>query len=187
MENTQNINIAERNLYLSGDINQENISNINVELLKILQEDEEQENLQKKFKRRPIKLYINSFGGSVYDCLSLADIMIFSKTPIHTYCTGYAMSAAFILFICGAKRCMSHHATLMYHQMGSTYGFKIADAEESVSECKRLEKIVNEIIINRTKITPLQLQENRKMKSDWYMDISEALELGCADEEISIF
>ena len=183
----QNLTIAERNLYLSGNIDQENISTINIEILKILQEDEEQENIQKKYKRKPIKLYINSFGGSVYDCLSLVDIMIFSKTPIYTYCTGYAMSAAFVLFICGTKRYMSHHATLMYHQISGTYSPKIADAEESVSECKRLEKAVNEIIINRTKITPLQLQENRKMKSDWYIDISEALDLGCADEEISSF
>ena len=39
----QNLTIAERNLYLSGNINQENISTINIEILKILQEDEEQE------------------------------------------------------------------------------------------------------------------------------------------------
>ena len=41
----QNLTIAERNLYLSGNIDQENISTINIEILKILQEDEEQENI----------------------------------------------------------------------------------------------------------------------------------------------
>lgn len=184
MEINTNTNISDRLLYLSGEINQENISIINKELLKIIQEDNNNEYTQKNYKRQPIKLYINSFGGSVYDCLSLIDLIIFSRTPIYTYCTGYAMSAGFLVFICGDKRFMSKHATLMLHQIGGTHSFKIADVEESIAEYKRIENVLNEIITSRTKITPIQIQENRKMKSDWYMDISEALKLGCADEEL---
>lgn len=174
----------DRVIYLTDEIKDSTVSEVNKKLLKLIKEDNKKENELKEFKREPIELYINSFGGSVYDALSLIDIMIHSKTPIHTIVTGYAMSAAFIIFICGTKRFMSKYATLLLHQVSHYTGGKIGDLEITLAEDQRLQKLLEHIILERTKITSLQLEDNRITKSDWYIPIDEAIKLGCADEEL---
>ena len=78
------INTDKRLFYLSDDINSETIGQLCFYLLNIIQEDDEKDEKQKDFKREPIKFYINSNGGNVYDMWGLIDIMLNSKTPIHT-------------------------------------------------------------------------------------------------------
>ena len=174
--------IKDRNLYLYGEIEEKNIKEINSELLNLLIQDKENEESQKNFKRKPINIFIDSYGGKVYDCLSLIDLITFSKTPIYTYCSGYAMSCGFLIFISGAKRFIGNYATLMCHQISGRLDFKITDIEESLTEYKRIESVINSIIITKTKITPTQLKQNREGKTDWYINASDAIKLGCADE-----
>ena len=176
--------INKRAFYLTGEIDNQSIRDINIQLLKIIKEDNEQEEKLKEYKREPIELYINSFGGSVYDAFSLIDIIIHSNTPIHTICTGYAMSAGFLIFICGAKRLMTPHATLMIHQISGGFKGKFGDIEVGLEEYQRVEKIINKLIFERTKITPKMMEKNRKQKEDWYLNTTEAIELCCNDEEM---
>ena len=176
--------INNRAFYLTGEIDAKTIQDINMQLLKIIKEDNNQERTLKEYKREPIELYINSFGGSVYDAFSLIDIIIHSNTPIHTICTGYAMSAGFLIFICGAKRLMTPHATLMIHQISGGFKGKIGDIEVGLEEYQRIEKLINNLIFQRTKITPKMMEKNRKQKEDWFLDTTEAINLCCCDEEI---
>jgi ATP-dependent Clp protease protease subunit len=53
-------------------------------------------------KSSPIVIYIDSYGGSVYQCLGLISVMMNSKTKIHTI-TGVANECNMIL-ISGHKR-----------------------------------------------------------------------------------
>lgn len=100
MSNTNNVyaDNDKRMLILSDDIDNCSIAKVMFNLLFILHIDDEREAKEINFKREPIKLYINSDGGEVYDMWGLIDIMLNSKTPIHTYCTGHAMSAGFSFF-----------------------------------------------------------------------------------------
>ena len=175
--------INNRAFYLTGEIDAKSILDINIQLLKIIKEDNEQEKILKEYKREPIELYINSFGGSVYDAFSLIDIIIHSNTPIHTICTGYAMSAGFLIFICGAKRFMTPHATLMIHQISGSFKGKIGDVEVGLEEYQRIEQLINNLISQRTQITPKMMEKNRKLKEDWFLDTTEAIKLCCCDEE----
>ena len=97
-------NREDRLFYVYGDINARNCADVAYDISQINQEDEEKDNKEKDFKRKPIKVYFNSFGGSVYDMWLLVDTILGSKTPVYTYCTGYAMSAAFIIFLSGHKK-----------------------------------------------------------------------------------
>ena len=94
-KNNTYVDENKRLIYISDDIDNSSIGQICWSLLYLLQEDEEKEEKEKNYVREPIKIYVNSYGGSVYDMWALIDIMLSSKTPIYTYCTGYAMSAAF--------------------------------------------------------------------------------------------
>ena len=113
-ENTYS-NREKRLFYLSDEVDNGSIGQLCWSLLLQLQDDDKKESKEKDFVREPIKIYINSFGGSVYDMWSLIDIVLNSKTPIYTYCTGYAMSAAFLIFLAGHKRFATKHANFMYH------------------------------------------------------------------------
>lgn len=110
-------NIDNRTFYLSDNVDNESIGKLTWKFLQQIQEDDEKDEKEKDYKREPIKLYINSYGGFVDDMWGLIDIILNSKTPIYTYCTGYAMSAAFNIFLAGNKRYCYKHSTFMYHQM----------------------------------------------------------------------
>ena len=64
-----------------------------------------------------IKIYIDSYGGQVYQCFGLIGVME-SKTEIHTVCSA-AMSCGFIILINGHKRFAYRHATPLYHRVSS--------------------------------------------------------------------
>lgn len=71
------LNIDERLFYISNDIDNETMGKICFNLLYLLQEDDNKEEKEKNFERKPVKIYINSYGGSsVYDMWSLIDIML---------------------------------------------------------------------------------------------------------------
>lgn len=117
-----NVWCYDRIIYLANDIRNISIGYTNAYLLSLIEKDDKGEAKEKEYKREPIKIYINSYGGNLYDMWSLIDIILNSKTPIYTYCTGYAMSAGFKIFLAGHKRFVSKHATLLYHQLSGWTG-----------------------------------------------------------------
>lgn len=184
MANNVFINTDKRLFYLSNDINNSTIGELNFYLLNILQEDDKNDEEQKNFTRKPIKIYINSYGGDVYDMWALIDIMLNAKSPIYTYCTGYAMSAAFQIFLAGSKRFASKHSTFLYHQTYHGYSGKHQELIEDMNEFNYLQNDIESYVKNRTKITEKKLKEIREKKIDWYIHCDEALELGIVTDII---
>ena len=111
---------------------------------------------------------------------SLVDIMLQSKTPIYTYCTGYAMSAAFMIFLAGHKRIVTTHSTLMYHQLSQYISGKYQDMVENQKETDWVQKASEDFVFDRTKITRKALKENREKKQDWIFHSEDALKYGIA-------
>lgn len=64
---------------------------------------------------KPIKLLINSPGGSVEDGQAVVDAILTSKAPIITVAMGKAMSAAFDIFLAGDYRVVYPNTVLMCH------------------------------------------------------------------------
>lgn len=179
------VNNKTRTFYLSDDIDNSSIGFINSALLTLIEKDNEAERKSKgDFVRKPIKLYVNSYGGEVYDMWGLIDIIKNSETPIYTYCTGYAMSAAFVIFIAGHKRFISNHATLLYHQMSCWRSGTYQDLLEDGEERDWLQNSIESFIKGNTNIKQSKLNAVRKNKIDWYIHADKAIELGIADEII---
>ena len=178
------INTDKRLFYLSDDINNSTIAQMNFNILYILDEDEQNEKEKCNYERKPIHIYINSNGGDVYDMWSLIDIMLNSKTPIYTYCTGYAMSAAFNIFLAGSKRFVSKHATLMYHQVRCWRTGKYQDLVEDRIEMDLIQTNIESYIKSRCTITSEMLCDNRVHKQNWFIHPCEATKLGIATEII---
>lgn len=178
-------NVKLKTIYMHDKIKPETIAHINAILLEFLANDELQDKKKTKTKTKatiePIKLYINTYGGFIDDMWSLIDLILKSKTPIHTYCTGYAMSAGFQIFLAGHKRFLSEHSKLMYHQIsGGTRG-TYTDIIQSIPDLTRDQTQIEKYVISRTNIIQEKLDEVREKKLDWYIYPEEALRLGIAD------
>lgn len=134
------------------------------------------------YRPQPIKIYIDSYGGAVYQCFGLLGVMEKSETPIHTIVTGAAMSCGFMILISGHERFGYTHSTPLYHQVSSGFYGKIKDMEEHLEESKRLQKKIEDLTLARTNISKKKLAEILKNKIDWYMSAEEALSLGVIDK-----
>ena len=181
-------NPKERNLFLSSQVDQDSINSISKSILAIEEDDKYLTKLYAlhslEYKPKAIKLYIDSYGGNVYQCYGLLGIMKSCKVPIHTIVTGCAISCGFLISIAGHKRFGYPKSTYMYHQVSSSGRGKAKDLEEDIIETKRLQKMLEEHTLECTKIPKSKLKEVYKTKFDWYLDSKQAKEAGVIDEII---
>jgi len=175
----------DRSLFLSKDVDQESISEIIEKIILINKDDERLIKLYKAFNLEytpePIELFIDSYGGDVYSCNGLISVIENSKVPVHTIVTGCAMSSGFMILISGNKRFAHRLSTVLYHQLSHDTWGKIGDTEIEVEETKRLQKIIEQEVVNKTKIKMEKLKEIKKTKTDWYISPEEALKLNIVD------
>lgn len=175
-------NQEKRIYYLSDDVDNQSIGVLTYSILSAIAEDDEKDSKEKNYKREPIKLYINSYGGSVGDMWGLVDVILNSKTSIHTYCTGYAMSAGFKIFLAGHKRFCYKHSVFLYHQLSTRMSGKYLDVKQEMEETDRTQKDIEEYVLSRTKITKEKLDEIRNQKKDFYIHSEDAFTYGIVDE-----
>ncbi len=173
--------IDNRLFYLNGDIDARSCGELAYSLILINIEDDKRDD-EEVIKRRPIRIYINSNGGSAYDMWMLADTILGSVTPVHTYCTGYAMSAAFIVFLAGHRRYMSVHATLMYHQINCTRTGKYQDLVDDREQIDHMNEMIEDFVIDQTTLTKDCLLTIREKKMDVYFTVEDAERLMIIDE-----
>ena len=174
-----------RVLHVIGTINEENTKEIIESIIAINVYDDKQQSYFGRYKREPIKLLVNSFGGSVYSGFAVVDIIKNSRTPVHTICVGKAMSAGFLILIAGHERYSYPNSKLLYHQ--PSWGAKgtLQDMRETIQEVDIMEKHFEEFTLECTKIPKARIDEVRVRKIDWYMTPKEALKLGVIDKIIS--
>lgn len=175
-----------RDLFFSKEVEQASIEEMIKHIVEINQSDEKLKKVYDiyglNYSPQPIKIYIDSYGGTVYQCFGLLSVIEKSKTPIHTIVTGAAMSCGFMILIFGHKRFAYEHSTPMYHQVGSVSWGKVKDLEENIEEAKRLQAKIEEMTLTKTKISRKKLDKIYKTKKDWFMTSAEALKLGVVDE-----
>jgi ATP-dependent Clp protease protease subunit len=177
-----------RNLYLAKQVNQDSINDITKAIIEINESDEQLVKIYNaydlQYNPKPIKLYIDSYGGAVYQCFGLLGVMRSSKVPVHTIVTGCAMSCGFLISITGHKRFGYPKSTYLYHQVSGGVIGKAKDMEEEVIEVKRLQKMIEDHTLEFTKIPVSQLEKIYKRKIDWSIDSKKAIKLGIIDEVI---
>ena len=129
-------------------------------------------------EREPIQLIINSVGGSIYDGFAIVAAMEASDTPVHTAIWGQAMSMGFIIALCGEYRTMHKYATIMYHELSSTTSEKLEEQKRTMTELIRLQKMLDNIVLKKSKLKKAKLDEIKKMAADFYISADQAKETG---------
>jgi len=177
---------APRNLFLAQQVDQDSMNILSRAIIEIREHDEYLKGLYRlhnlKYEPKPILIHIDSYGGAVYQCFGLLSIMKSEGTPVDTIITGCAMSCGFMIAINGRNRKIYKHGTMMYHQVSTGAHGKVADIKEDLIEAMRLQKMIEGMTLENTKITKKKLEKVYKKKKDWYLDAKSALKWGCVDE-----
>lgn len=131
-------------------------------------------------KRKPIKVYIMSYGGDLYQAWAAISAMLASKTPIITINMGVAMSAGLLLLLAGHKRYAMKYSTAMIHSGSGGAQGTYEQMEEQQKNYKKLIESMRDYILERTSIDIKLFNKNRT--KDWYVTDKEQVELGIVDK-----
>lgn len=173
-----------RIFYLDEEVNSDTLRNVTMFIIK--------SNIQDAGlpveERIPIKIVINSPGGSVFDGLALVDAINISVTPVFTIAMGYCMSMGFSIMCAGHVRFSLPHSTFLYHDgstgiIDSTMKFK-----DAVKFYDKIDETLDKLIASRTKLTVKELEDRKRQENFWIAE--DAKDLGIVDyiigEDISI-
>ena len=178
-------NPAPRKLLFYGDVDQMSIAELTHMILEIDDHDKKLSHTAIlhgfSYTPEPINIYINSFGGDAYAVLGLLSIMKLCNIQIHTYVTGCAMSAGFMIAINGHKRFCYETSTLMVHESSHGDSGTIHERLESMEEDHRLQKMLDNNIIENTNLTKKDLKKIYKLKKDKYLSPDDSITYGCID------
>ena len=176
------------NIYLKGDVDEEMWQTLvdKINEIKSADDDIADQNLaslmsvgiEAEIIRPSINIYLSTFGGYIYDMLSIYDEIksLKDEYKVNIYCVGKIMSAGTIILLAAdyEHRFAYPSTTFMYHTLaGGAYG-KIKDIEENAEECKRLHKIMWNIYKENTAIPDDKHDEIYKCKKDWYITAEQA-------------
>lgn len=129
----------DRILFLGTGINSDVANIINSQLLFL-----ETQNPEKQ-----INIYINSPGGSVYDGMSIYDVIKFIKSPVATTCCGTAASMGAVLLASGQNGLRSSlpHSQIMLHAPSGDTGRATApDFRIAAKEMEKCEEMLYRVL-----------------------------------------
>lgn len=145
---------------------------------------------------KPVKLFINSPGGSVTSGLAIYDTMQFIKCPVHTYVMGQACSMGSFLAQAGepGKRFVLPESRTMIHRVSSgtpgTSGsvhvqeLQFEDAKRHYEESQKINKRLTELYVKHNTANKTYEELFETMKFDTFLTAEEAVENGFADKVI---
>ena len=129
--------------------------------------------------KKPITIYINSPGGSVYDGLAIYDTIQYINPDVHTVCVGLAASMGAVLLCGGSDRCALPHARIMIHQpLGDAKG-QMSDMQIILKEITALAEDLYKILARHTK-QPIEIIREDANR-DFWMTATEAKRYGVID------
>ncbi|NWF61291.1 MAG: ATP-dependent Clp endopeptidase proteolytic subunit ClpP [Fischerella sp.] len=166
--------LAERIIFLRGEVTDETANLIVAQMLFLDAEDPE----------RDITLYINSPGGSVTAGMAIYDAMNQIRSDVCTVCIGTAASMGSFLLSSGTKgkRYALPNARIMIHQPSGGAQGKASDIEIQAKEILYFRQLINRILATNTgqSIEKIEMDSER----DFFMSAEEAKEYGLIDSII---
>ena len=170
--------LRERKIFLVGSVTDESCNDLIKKLLYLESVD----------NTRPITVFLNSPGGSVWDGLSVYDTIRLMKSPVTAVVTGIAASMGSILLLACEKedRLMLPSSRIMIHDCSwgkrDFGGVKPGAIQEELDMLKKTNERLLSIIAERTGHKVDEISEITK--EDAWFDAGEAIEFGLASAVI---
>lgn len=168
-------------IYFNDDITMESVTVLN-RSIRELQNDLIILGIKNDIEPPPIKLHLTTYGGLVYAAFSVIACIKSSKIPVHTIIDGYAASAGTLISVCGARRYIHRHSSMMIHELSAGMWGRMSVMEEKMEDLKKMMDKLKEIYTTHTKLTNKKLDKILTKDSDWYAE--ECLANGLVDEII---
>ena len=135
-------------------------------------------------KRKPIKIIIANYGGSLEMANTMVSIIDISKTPIYGYAIGPVCSAATLIYLACHQRYALPNSYWVLHK-GSYQGTG-ADYNTLMAAMDDYRKQIEELIqfyIKRTDFLETEIRTN--IEKDWYIHLPQALDKGICNKVIT--
>ena len=163
--------LRERIVFVNGEINDAMASLVCAQLLFL-----EGENTKK-----PIQMYINSYGGVVTSGLAMYDTMQFIRSPVHTLCMSTARSMGSFLLMGGEAgfRAALPNASLHVHQPLGGFQGQASDMLIHSDEMQRTKKRMIELYAKHCGRSYDEVE--RTLDRDRFMTPQEGKEWGLID------
>lgn len=171
-----------RELYL-GDI-EEGVGTTIEAQIRFWNEYDEKHNIPVE-ERTPIKIYVDSYGGSLTETLCMIDAIKISKTPVWGICRSSAYSGGLFTLLACHKRFGYAHSSYLFHE-GATSNSGTASQFENYSRFYRVQlDQLKEHLLNTTTLNEEWYREHQK--EDIWFTAKEALESGIIDNIVETF
>jgi ATP-dependent Clp protease protease subunit len=164
--------LRERIVFLGTEVEDQSANLIVAQLVFLEAEDPD----------KPIRMYINSPGGSVYAGMAIYDAMQYVKPDVETYCVGMAMSMGALILAGGAagKRYVLPNSKVMIHQGSGGFRGTPADIQIAAKEILSMTRRYAEIVALHSKRDVEEVM--RDIDRDRFLGPDEAVEYGLADQ-----
>ena len=151
----------------------------------IIDWNKEDKDIKDYSKRKPIKIFINSNGGSLNAIMELITICNLSKTPVYAIGMGKCYSAGGLLLMGiprGNRYILSSTEALIHDGSTGSYG-DTGKVLDDLERTKKIEEDTKQFILSHTKITESEYDKN--YRKNWWLDANEIIEKGVADHIIT--
>lgn len=130
--------------------------------------------------RRPIKLIVANYGGSLEMANTLISVIAISKTPIYGYAIGPVCSAASMIYLaCHKKFALPNSYWLIHKGSCQPSGADFNTMMAAMDDYKKQVEELTQFYIDHTTFTEDEIRKN--IEKDWYIYTDQAIEKGMCD------
>tara|TARA_R100001509_G_scaffold80923_2_gene45563 strand:- start:546 stop:1190 length:645 start_codon:yes stop_codon:yes gene_type:complete len=175
---TRSVESHDNVIMFYGEVNEENAKSLNKALRQM---DKDLQVVKVKYGVEvPIKLYISSYGGSIFAGFSTVDTIKSLGTPVHSYIDGAAASAATLISVVADKRFIHRNSFMLIHQLSSMMWGKYEEFKDEMENLDLLMTRIKEIYKEHCTIPKKELTE--VLKHDLWLDSAKCVKWGLVDE-----
>ena len=166
--------MEERIINLNGEIYNDIVENVILPL----------KTMEKEDPKKPVHIYLNTFGGSVLDGLVLCEILDNIKCPVTIEVLGYAFSMGIYILMAGYNnpnvKKVCHNFSFGLLHAGSV---SLAGDAKKVRQTQRFNEAIDEkirkYILSHSKITEEEYEIHEDQ--EWYLYANDLLKYGIVD------
>ena len=175
---TRSVESHDNVIMFYGEVNEENAKSLNKALRQM---DKDLQVVKVKYGVEvPIKLYISSYGGSIFAGFSTVDTIKSLGTPVHSYIDGAAASAATLISVVADKRYIHRNSFMLIHQLSSMMWGKYEEFKDEMENLDLLMARIKEIYKEHCSIPKKELDEI--LKHDLWLDSAKCVKWSLVDE-----
>ena len=173
------VEVMDNTIMFYGEVNEKNAKLLNKAIRTL---DKELKIFKLKFgcDSPPLRMFISSYGGSVFAGFSIMDTIKNCVTPVHTYVDGSAASAATLISVVAKKRFIFPNSFMLIHQLSSAMWGNYEAMKDEMENLDLIMSKIKKIYKEHTNMSTRQITEI--LKKDKWFEADKCLELGLVDE-----